>query len=64
MTIDKTDVLHSIDKLADATRAQVDKAIVVVKEAAGDVALESAALAHTAGEKLKDAGEKLIKAAE
>lgn len=64
MTTDKKDVLHTIEKLADATRAQVDKAIVVVKETADDMAVESAALAHAAGEKLKDAGEKLIKAAE
>jgi hypothetical protein len=64
MTTDKKDVLHTIDKLADATRAHVDKGIVAVKEAASDVAVETAALAHSAGEKLKDAGDKLIKAAE
>lgn len=64
MTTDKKNVLHTIDKLADATRAQVDKAVVIVKDAAADVAVETAALAHSAGEKLKDSGEKLIKATE
>lgn len=64
MTTHTAEVLHKIDKIADATRATVDKAIDNVKEAASDAANETALLARVAGEKIKEAGENLVKAAE